>query len=266
MRFWTIAAGLVFAAVPTIASAHGDVPFTAPNTIHGCRNQNTGVLRQISTGICSNGEAVVHWNIVGPAGTPGASGTNGINGTNGIDGTNGTNGIDGTSATRPDGPCVDYFNRYVNCGNGTVTDTVTGLIWLQAADCLGAGDWVAAVGAAAALANGQCGLTDDSSAGDWRLPTRDEWIATMARAVDLGCYYGGSGTPPSLTNDAGSGCFFIRGGSSFTGVNDLERYWSSTSSASFSPAASSAHLEDGSVDNPFKSLLFLVWPVRGGSR
>jgi hypothetical protein len=33
-----------------------------------------------------------------------------------------------------DPPCFDNLNRYVDCGNGTVTgtvtDTVTGLIWL----------------------------------------------------------------------------------------------------------------------------------------
>jgi hypothetical protein len=28
---------------------------------------------------------------------------------------------------RPDPPCFDNTNRYVNCGNGTVTDTATGL-------------------------------------------------------------------------------------------------------------------------------------------
>ena len=27
--------------------------------------------------------------------------------------------------TNPDSPCFDNFNRYVNCGNGTVTDAVT---------------------------------------------------------------------------------------------------------------------------------------------
>ena len=43
----------------------------------------------------------------------------------------------GDWGTRADGPCFDNTNRYVDCGNGTVTDTVTGLIWLQDADCLG---------------------------------------------------------------------------------------------------------------------------------
>ena len=65
-------------------------------------------------------------------------------------GTNGTNGTDGTGGTRADGPCFDNTNRYVDCGNGTVTDTVTGLIWLKQADCLGINDWAAANQAAAA--------------------------------------------------------------------------------------------------------------------
>ena len=83
-------------------------------------------------------------------------------------------------------PCFDNANRYVNCGNGTVTDTVTGLIWLQNANCFGVQNYATANQAAAGLADGQCGLTDGSSAGDWRLPTKAEWEATVARAVASG--------------------------------------------------------------------------------
>ncbi len=41
---------------------------------------------------------------------------------------------DGVTAGRPTAPCFDNINRYVNCGDGTVTDTVTGLVWLQEAE------------------------------------------------------------------------------------------------------------------------------------
>ena len=92
-------------------------------------------------------------------------------------------GLDTTHAAPP---CFDNANRYVNCGNGTVTDTVTGLIWLQNANCFSE-IYSAANQAAAGLAAGQCGLTDGSSAGDWRLPTKAEWQATIARAVGLAC-------------------------------------------------------------------------------
>jgi hypothetical protein len=70
-----------------------------------------------------------------------------------------------------------------------VTDSVTGLIWLKNAGCLGSADWATANQIAAALNDGDCGgvLTDGSSPGDWRLPTKDEWTATVARAVALGC-------------------------------------------------------------------------------
>ena len=59
---------------------------------------------------------------------------------------------------RAAGPCFDNTNRYVNCNNGTVTDTVTGLIWLQQVDCISPRDYAAANNAAALLATGQCGL------------------------------------------------------------------------------------------------------------
>ena len=56
----------------------------------------------------------------------------------------GSIGIDGAGGVRADGPCVDDINRYVDCANGTVTDTVTGLIWLKQAECLANTSWAAA--------------------------------------------------------------------------------------------------------------------------
>ncbi len=65
------------------------------------------------------------------------------------------------------------FPRWVDEGDGTVADTVTGLVWLKQADCIHQ-TWEGAMVAVSALANGQCGLTDGSSAGKWRMPTRNE--------------------------------------------------------------------------------------------
>jgi hypothetical protein len=65
------------------------------------------------------------------------------------------------------------FERWIDNGNGTITDTVTGLIWLKQADCIHQ-DWADAIVAANALASGQCGLTDGSAAGAWRMPNRNE--------------------------------------------------------------------------------------------
>ncbi len=65
--------------------------------------------------------------------------------------------------------------RFTDNSDGTVTDNLTGLIWLQDAD---AGDgtetWADALSICNSLAAGQQGLSDGSSAGDWRLPTEKE--------------------------------------------------------------------------------------------
>lgn len=75
-----------------------------------------------------------------------------------------------------DPPCFDTTNRFVDCGNGTVTDTALGLIWLKDADCFGfEGNWAEGNTLATTLADGQCGLTDNSVPGNWRLPTKEEW-------------------------------------------------------------------------------------------
>lgn len=59
--------------------------------------------------------------------------------------------------------------RFTDNINGTVTDNLTGLIWLKNANCFGV-QWTAALKDIGSLANGQCGLTDGSTAGQWRLP------------------------------------------------------------------------------------------------
>src|SRR5262249_19336103 len=137
--------------------------------------------------------------------------------------------LQGTSVTaaflqNPAPPCFDNTNRYVNCGNGTVTDTHTGLIWLQDAGCLGLLNWEDANQAAAALENGQCWLTDGSQPGDWRLPSNAEWMAMVDAAKNhprLQC------TNPTLTDDRGSACFGDGSGSSFSNLAS-DGYWSST--------------------------------------
>ncbi len=162
-------------------------------------------------------------------------------------------------APNPDPPCFSNTNRYVDCGNGTVTDTVTGLIWLQNANCFGVQKYAAANQSAAALAQGACGLTDGSQSADWRLPTKTEWEATIARAVALGCTSGGAGSPPSLTNDPGTACLSV-GPSAFSDVSSV--YWSSTSHANFPSAAYRASLSAGAVSSLGKNSAYFVWPVR----
>ena len=75
------------------------------------------------------------------------------------------------------------FPRMIDHGDGTLTDTVTGLVWLKKADCL-SGDWATTVAAARALASGQCGLSDGSAAGAWRVPNRKEMASLADRALN----------------------------------------------------------------------------------
>ena len=214
---------------------------------------------------------VVTIGAVGPTGPMGAKGDTGDVGPQGLPGEPGPTGPSGPPGPPgPPGPvrlaappCFDDHNRYVDCGNGTVTDTVTGLIWLKDANCFSFETYSAANQAAAGLAAGQCGLTDGSSAGDWRLPTKAEWEVTIAQAVALGCTLAGPKSPPSLTNDPGNGCISA-GPSSFTGVQS-NLYWSSGALETTGFLAWLVALDGGAIsyDNKFANRS-LVWPVRGG--
>jgi TPR repeat protein len=64
--------------------------------------------------------------------------------------------------------------RYVDNGDGTITDRLRGLAGLKNANCLGRQMWEAATQAVYNLADGQCQLRDQSHAGEWRLLSRDE--------------------------------------------------------------------------------------------
>jgi len=68
--------------------------------------------------------------------------------------------------------------------NGTVTDNLTGLIWLKNANCFGVRQWATAISDANGLADGACGLSDGSVAGAWRLPNRNE----LTSPLDLGTF------------------------------------------------------------------------------
>jgi len=64
--------------------------------------------------------------------------------------------------------------RFTDNKDGTVTDNLTGLIWLKNANCFGWRTWSQALSDCNNLASGSCGLTDGSSVGEWRLPNINE--------------------------------------------------------------------------------------------
>ena len=180
-------------------------------------------------------------------------GTRGANTTQGTRGGNAAGGARGRAAA----PCVDKTKRYVDCGNGTVTDTETGLVWLKQWNCLSSADWEAAKKAVAGLKNGDCMLTDGSSPGDWRLPTQKEWETTMDKALMMSC------SGPTLTNDEGTWCMSA-GPSSFTGV-EADYYWSSTTLEG-QDRAYFGDIDHGHLLNGAFTTSLRVWPVRGGQR
>lgn len=138
-----------------------------------------------------------------------------------------------------------------------MTDTQTGLIWLKNPGCFPAMDFAAANNAAASLHSGQCGLTDGSAAGSWRLPTQNEWAAILKAT----CYGPGIATIPERT---GVGCFDTSVADPWADGVQVNIYWSSAAYADVFGAAWFATLYWGYVDYTGKINTFLVWPVRGG--
>jgi hypothetical protein len=67
--------------------------------------------------------------------------------------------------------------RFIDNHNGTLTDNLTGLVWLQNANCFAPQTWTEAVASIGTLASTACGLTDSSAAGAWRLPNRKELLS-----------------------------------------------------------------------------------------
>jgi len=142
--------------------------------------------------------------------------------------------------------------RFTDNGDGTVTDNLTGLIWLKNANCFGQKNWAAAVwDCYVLLADGQCGLTDGSIAGDWRIPN----VRELHSLIHYGVY------GPALCNTAGSGKWTE--GDPFTGVQP-DFYWSSSTYAGYTNYAWFVDVCTGYVSHDGKASSYYVWPVRGG--
>jgi hypothetical protein len=139
--------------------------------------------------------------------------------------------------------------RFTDKGNGTVTDNLTGLVWLKDANCFEVQNWTNALNKANALNSGECGLSDGSVEGDWRLPNRKE----LRSLVDYSQNH--SQNKPSLPAD-----------SPFTNVqsNSSQGYWSSTTSPTTNSTGSAwvVGISLGYVYAINKDSSYSVWPVR----
>ena len=155
--------------------------------------------------------------------------------------------------------------RFTINGDGTVTDGLTGLVWMQDPECGTLFDfpdtsWESALTAANGMANGQCGLSDGSTPGSWRIPNISEFLS-------LG-HWGFVG--PALPNTAGSGQWVD--GAPFTNIHPLDgppsTYWTSSSYAASADLVWCTDLHSGLpylYDKTHAANAQYVWMVRGGA-
>ncbi len=133
--------------------------------------------------------------------------------------------------------------RFSDNLDGSVTDNLTGLVWLRNANCFGSLTWNNALTAAAGLASGACGLADGSKAGDWRMPNMNELRSVIDR----------SRNNPALT-----------AGHPFLNVENYW-YWSGTTSVTNIDFACLLSMVGGSVSCGYsKGNGIPIWPVRSG--
>ena len=104
--------------------------------------------------------------------------------------------------------------RFTDNGDGTVTDNLTGLIWLKNANCFGQRTWQEALDDCNGLFAGYCGLTDGSIEGDWRLPNRRELFSLVHEGYAF----------PAVSNTTGTGQHME--GDPF--INFNSDYWTSS--------------------------------------
>lgn len=134
--------------------------------------------------------------------------------------------------------------RFVDNDDGTVTDNLTGLVWLQNADAFGRLSWQDAIDKCDALAAGEYDLDDESHAREWRLPNVHE----LRSLVDYSQF------APALPK-----------GHPFNNVRS-SLYWSSTTVASAPAFARFVFIGVGPSVWDHKSVLMNVWPVRDAGR
>ncbi len=156
-------------------------------------------------------------------------------------------------AANPDKGKGSSCPRFTDNGNGTITDNLTGLIWLQNANVPGARTWADALTDVENLnrdgtMNGAFAGDKSNNGGhqkDWRLPDRNE----LSNLTDS------SNNNPALPTGYDS---------FFSGVQS-DSYWASDTLKGGVAYAWVVNLSDhGIMDTAHKTEACYVWPVRSG--
>lgn len=140
--------------------------------------------------------------------------------------------------------------RFTDNNNGTVTDNLTGLVWLKNASAFLT--WTEALTYCNTLAHGTAGLTDGSAPGDWRLPNRFELESLINLAYEQPCISNAVGNAKWTANNP------------FSNVQSTW-YWSGTTCAHDTTRAWGLGLDYGFVNYGEKTYENYVWPVRDSS-
>lgn len=132
--------------------------------------------------------------------------------------------------------------RFTDNGNGSVTDNLTGLVWLKNANLFGDVSWSEAMKNAAGLSAGKSGLADGSEPGDWRMPNLNELQSLLDLSRDHG---------PSIPVD-----------NPFINLQ-CANYWTSSSVAIAPALGWYTALAVGPPVFDLKGNIMRMWPVRG---
>lgn len=156
--------------------------------------------------------------------------------------------------------------RFTDNGDGTVRDNLTGLIWLRNANCSnGVILWDEALTWVSGVSDGDCGLSDSSVNGDWRLPTIREIVSLLNFNYN----------DPALSDAQGSG----QGseGDPFINVQGISGfYWSGTNAMGTADNGTHAHTANiaraitniydkdnpEDPDSPGVPVTTFAWPVK----
>jgi len=153
--------------------------------------------------------------------------------------------------------------RFANNGDGTVTDKLTGLIWLQNANCAETElDWVTAftyvaeLNTSGTMDGNNCGDTSNSGSfqTDWRLPNSKELFSLVNAEYEA----------PALSNAAGTGQWAED--DAFSADIEDGEYWSSTTAAGEPDRAWGVSFSEGFLSYLVKTndTDRFAWAVRGG--